>query len=474
MRNQLWVRRVSLAAASAFLIMGYGTPTLAASKTTTAAKVTVISSKIESTVAPTALGMNVATWDPFLYSKAVPARLQSLGIQLLRWPGGSFSDTYHWATQPGALSQFGQLMHHVHSGGIVTVNYGTGTPSEAAAEVRYANVTHHYGIKYWEIGNEVYGDGAYQNVTWEANVRPNKGPAAYARNVLKFARAMRAVDPNIKIGVVQTVPGVWPSGIPPYWDRTVLPIVGKAINFVVLHWYPQNPGQENDQTLLQDPNAIPGYMSTMKQYLRQYAGSNAKHIQILVDETNNVSSQPDKQTVSLVNALFLAKDYNTWLENGAANVSWWDLHNSRVNAADESSSLYGTTTYGDYGILSVGAPGEPALNRPFPAYFGYRLVHFLVAPKDQYVASSSNQPLVSSYAVKGVQGTMQLMLINTSRSATYQITYQGLKGWLGAPATVRFYGMGSSQLATRFSHFTGQIKIPPYSITEVTLARPIK
>ncbi|MDA8205161.1 MAG: hypothetical protein M0Z36_03760, partial [Thermaerobacter sp.] len=105
MRNQLWVRRVSLAAASAFLIMGYGTPTLAASKTTTAAKVTVISSKIESTVAPTALGMNVATWDPFLYSKAVPARLQSLGIQLLRWPGGSFSDTYHWATQPGALSQ---------------------------------------------------------------------------------------------------------------------------------------------------------------------------------------------------------------------------------------------------------------------------------------------------------------------------------------------------------------------------------
>jgi spore coat protein CotH len=56
---------------------------------------------------------------------------------------------------------------------MVTVDYGTGDtigqrdgtgetgPQIAADWVRYANVTHHYNVKYWEIGNEVYGNGTY-------------------------------------------------------------------------------------------------------------------------------------------------------------------------------------------------------------------------------------------------------------------------------------------------------------------------
>jgi alpha-L-arabinofuranosidase len=51
---------------------------------------------------------------------------------------------------------------------ILTVNYGSntsgnggGTPAFAAAWVQYANVTKGYGVKYWEIGNEVYGNGEY-------------------------------------------------------------------------------------------------------------------------------------------------------------------------------------------------------------------------------------------------------------------------------------------------------------------------
>lgn len=466
-----WFRGGTLMGLAALLAVGYGVPSWAASAGTTPAKVDVAVGQTESVVAPTALGINVATWDPDLYTPGVPARLKSLGVQLLRWPGGSYSDTYDWAKDPGALSRFANLMHTVHSQAVITVNYGTGTPAEAAAEVKFADVTHHYGIEYWEIGNEVYGDGAYQNVTWETNDRSNKGPAAYAQNVLKFASAMRQVDPNIKIGVVETVPSVWPSGIQPYWDRTVLPIVGKAINFVVLHWYPENPGQENDQSLLQDPNSIQGYMATMHQYLAQYTGSNAKHIQILVDETNNVSSDPDKQTVSLVNALFLAKDYNDWLEAGAANVSWWDLHNSKVDAADESSSLYGTTNYGDYGILSVGDKGEPPLNSPFPAYFGYRLVHFLVQPNDHYVKTSSNTSLLSAYSVAEPNGDLGLMLVNTSPSTTYTTAYQGLNSYDGLPATVREYGINSAQLSTTAVKWDGTITSAPYSITEITIAK---
>lgn len=51
---------------------------------------------------------------------------------------------------------------------MVTVNYGSnaagtagGDPQKAAAWVHYANVTKGYGVTYWEIGNEVYGNGFY-------------------------------------------------------------------------------------------------------------------------------------------------------------------------------------------------------------------------------------------------------------------------------------------------------------------------
>lgn len=88
--------------------------------------------------------------------------------------------------------------------------------------------------------------------------------------------------------------------------------MAKAINFVVLHWDPENPGQENDAVLLRDPSQVPGFVATMKRYLRAAAGK--RPIQIFTDETNNVSSEPDKQTVSLVKALFLAEDYNAWLK----------------------------------------------------------------------------------------------------------------------------------------------------------------
>ncbi len=65
---------------------------------------------------------------------------------------------------------------------------------EAAAEyVRYANLTHGYNIRYWEIGNETslnngMGSGAGQS------------PEEYAADVRDFSIAMKAVDPTIRIG----------------------------------------------------------------------------------------------------------------------------------------------------------------------------------------------------------------------------------------------------------------------------------
>src|SRR5579883_3597155 len=101
---------------------------------------------------------------------------------------------------------------------MITVDYGGGTPSAAAGWVQYANkggagyngpvptypggssTGHTYGIKYWEIGNEIYGDGTY-GASWEYNNNPHTS-AAYASNVVTYSNAMKAVDPTIKIGAV--------------------------------------------------------------------------------------------------------------------------------------------------------------------------------------------------------------------------------------------------------------------------------
>ncbi|MDX2682608.1 hypothetical protein PV333_41195 [Streptomyces sp. NY05-11A] len=70
---------------------------------------------------------------------------------------------------------------------VITVNYGSGTPDEAAAWVRYANITKGYGIKYWEVGNEVPGNREYSNGSgWELDKHSSHSATTYATNLLQF------------------------------------------------------------------------------------------------------------------------------------------------------------------------------------------------------------------------------------------------------------------------------------------------
>ncbi len=73
---------------------------------------------------------------------------------------------------------------------LVCVNFGTGTPQEAADWVRYANVVKKYGVKKWHVGNEMDGN-------WEEGGPVD--PAQYAIRFVEFVKAMKAVDPTIEI-----------------------------------------------------------------------------------------------------------------------------------------------------------------------------------------------------------------------------------------------------------------------------------
>ncbi len=210
------------------------------------------------TVPDTALGVNHAIWDSNLGTAETSDLLRDAGVQMMRYPGGSYADIYHWKdhTAPGGYvapgTDFDTFMAAVRRVGaqpMIIANYGTGTPAEAADWVRYANVTKGYDARYWTIGNENYGNGHYGSA-WEADDHPDKSATQYARLVVEYADAMKAVDPSIKVGAVLTMPGNWPDGItagsdPGPWNQTVLSIAGPKIDFVDVHWYPGGTAAES-------------------------------------------------------------------------------------------------------------------------------------------------------------------------------------------------------------------------------------
>ena len=140
-------------------------PALAAAPTTT---VDVDVRAGLATVPRTAVGVNHAIWDAELGTNAVADLLKDAGVRMVRYPGGSYADIYHWRdhTAPGGYvapnTDFDTFMAGARRTGaepMIIANYGTGTAEEAADWVRYANVTKGYDATYWTIGNENYGNG---------------------------------------------------------------------------------------------------------------------------------------------------------------------------------------------------------------------------------------------------------------------------------------------------------------------------
>lgn len=54
-------------------------------------------------------GVNTATWDGHLGDSVILPSLQEMGCLALRWPGGSTSDAYHWASDLAAVPIGGEV-----------------------------------------------------------------------------------------------------------------------------------------------------------------------------------------------------------------------------------------------------------------------------------------------------------------------------------------------------------------------------
>lgn len=466
-------------AAAVMLLLGVGTglaavPSAEAAPAAVTASVSVDAGRSLARIPATGIGMNVAVYDGNMNHSAVPGLLKNAGVGAVRYPGGSYADGYHWQTHTveggyvAPNTDFDTFMGTVRATGaqpIITANYGSGTPDEAAGWVRYANVTKAYGVKYWEIGNEVYGNGLY-GATWETDHHSSKSATTYATNLVQYASAMKAVDPSIKIGAVLTTPGAWPDGITgpgdtADWNHTVLSIAGSKIDFVVVHHYPIGNSQTD---LLRKPQAeIPGMASTLRSLINQYAGSNAPNVGIAVTEAN---ANAYKDTSP--NGLFAPDEYLTWMESGAFTLDWWNLHNG--TDCSKVTTVEGATDYDDGGILSSGASCEPPLNTPFPPYYGVQMITRLGSAGDSLVQARSTNALVSAHAVRRTNGDVDVMLINKDPADDAQVTlsYSGFTPAAGTP-TVYSYLKNATSTGSATQGSAGRQTVPAYSILVVQL-----
>jgi hypothetical protein len=428
------------------------------------------------TMPETALGVNHAVWDSELGTNAVSDLLSDAGVKMMRYPGGSYGDIYHWKdhTAPGGYvapnTDFDTFMGGVRRAGaqpMIIANYGTGTPQEAADWVRYANITKGYGAKYWEIGNELYGNGHYGSA-WEADNHPDKSPTGYATEVVAFATAMKAVDPTIKVGAVLTTPANWPDGIvaagdPATWNQTVLSIAGPVIDFAIVHWY---PGGSSAPETFAAPNQVADMMYLVRSQITRYAGANADRIGIAMTELNTTvgrNTQPG--------ALFAAEAYTALLENGAFTVDWWNVH----NGPGKASTVAGYPDYDDFGLLSSAGclPDgvcEPALNTPFAPYHAVKMLSMFARPGDQFVRAGTDEPLVGAHAARRPNGDLAVLLVNKDpdNARTVTIDYAGYSPAASAPQ-VHTFTNGATAIASTTGGTPTSQTLPPYSLTTVVL-----
>jgi hypothetical protein len=487
------IRRGYLIAAAISLGLAAGTAGIAgvtpAGAATLTANVTVNATSGLGTVPAHGIGLNTAVYDGDMNDSAIPPLLKAAGITALRYPGGSYSDIYNWQTQTAVEggyvapnTGFSDFMSTANAAGaapVITVNYGTGTPSLAAAWVQAAASD---GVSYWEVGNEVYGNGTY-GANWEAdshcktslNGSPvtigsepsqtyNCGPVEYAANVKQYISAIHAANANAKVCAVLTTPGFWPDGVtnseyPQSWNQTVLTALGSSTQCVIVHYY---PGGSSTAAMLTDPTDIAGIMNTLHTEISQYAGiSNSSSVPVIVTETNS-SIDMDTQPA----ALFAADMYMTWLENGAANVDWWNEHNGEGTV----STVDGVTDYGDQGIFSNGSNSggttEPAVDTPFAPYYGIEMLSKLAAPGAAMVASTSSQSLVRVHAVRDASGNLNVLIDNEDPSNSYTVSL-GYSNFTPSGTPTVYTLANNATSITSAAGSSSSVTAGPYSLTVV-------
>lgn len=468
------MRRLARATVSIVALAAGVTVPVADATAAATATVTVHADQPIATLARNAIGANTPLWNPNLVHPAVPDLIRQAGLRRLVFNGGGVSDLYHWADgsvspdpDPAdhpvdysqlapkiSIDQFASVARSVDADMLVHVNYGTGTPTEAAEWVRYANRIKHYGVRDWEIGEEVYLNGYFQGLSVEPDAHADKSPQAYAAGVVAYARAMKAVDPTIRIGVGLFVTGPGPS-VYRDWNTTVLQNAGHVIDFVDLHWYPSSFAGSDRAGLIGSADSIPVILSDARAMIDQYAGP---RVAMLIGETNS-STEGGPDQVAPFNAVLLAEHLLALLANGAESVDVWALHNWSTRA-------------GDLGLLASGCSDTGCTtpdDTPYPPYFGVQFAAQAGGQGGALLSAASTDSSVFVYASRRADGSIAVLVGNTDPKHARRVTLDVSGQQADRRVKVQSFGPGDDGVrVTDENQMDGTRTLAPYSLTILT------
>jgi alpha-N-arabinofuranosidase len=302
------------------------------------------------------------------------AMIRGLHPSFMRWPGGNVAQDYHWqwgigprdlrpiwintswsnAPEPDDLGtdEYLALCERLDIAPSITVNVdGAGaTAEEAAAWVEYVNGSpgskygamraanghrEPYNVKQWELGNEIFGK-------W---VRGHVSGTEYAQAAVRYAKAMRAVDPTIQLIAVGE--GIFPGSDD--WNSAVLKIAGSEIQYLAVHDYnsvTQNASAPDPRAAMMGRPA--GYEKNYKHMADLIrAEAPGRDIKVIVNEWNLFYGADVLQSID--GAVYAARMMNGFERDGdiveASAIS--DLLNGWVGGVIQASRdrIYGTTQY---------------------------------------------------------------------------------------------------------------------------------
>jgi alpha-L-arabinofuranosidase len=442
--------------------------------------VTVDTSDTLRSVSTNVLGVNLVDWDSNMATTQTLQMVEAAGLSAFRFPNGDpdsfhFNDGPSWSTQPTA-AEVASLITAVGGTGLMTVDYGSGSPQEAAAFMAYldgsptdttvigsgpefdngvwettnwqtvgywaslraaaplatddglnflrADHAASFGINFFEVGNQAYqssngtdhhGSGGGPGVAYD--------PTTYANFVMTFAGLAHEIDPTALIGIDSAGPsGDWSN-----WLGQILTIFSSnnyTPGFISDQLYLQNPGTENDSFLLNDTTTSTGqtggdptdWVDRAADYetdLQTYLGAtDAANVQLIETTVNDTSYNVGKQTTSLVSGLWLADSIGDILGTAWDGMYYTALR-AYTNAGNEDPSLYGWRDFGDPGLIGIGGTApESGVYVAYPDYFAEELAAKLAQTGGIVVGASSDNPLLDAYAVLEPNGHLDLMVIN--------------------------------------------------------------
>ena len=368
---------------------------------------------------------------------------------VIRFPGGSISDVFFWNAPKGvppadapaqltnadgsktnlpywygknndswtlSVENYYRLLQQTGNTGMITINYGyarygtAADPVAAAAHLAANWVRYDNGrTRYWEIGNENFGD-------WEAGYRIDRtlnkdGQPEYATGELygqhfrvfadSMRQAARETGKTIFISAVlydKPAEG-WNTNTVKTWNSGVFSKAGNTPDFYSVHSYytPYNEQTTAANILASGPAETKRLMDYVQQSV-QGAGLSAKPVALT---EWNIFATGQKQQVSFVNGMHSVLVVGEALKNKYGMTARWDLGNGWDNG-------------NDHGLFNLGdEPDNVTKWNPRPAF--YYLHYFQKFLGDRLVSTANLSAIgIETYASTFSSGEAGVTIVNRS------------------------------------------------------------